>query len=252
MLVTLMAENMNSTATHPIPQKDNRNAQTETLLMIPTLNEEEAIEELLGEARASGFTNILVVDGFSSDRTREVAGRVGARVIFQDFGKGKGCGVRTGMREFLRGDANLLCVIDGDGTNIPSFLAEMVTLVENGQAEVVLGSRTRGPREREAMDFLSLASNITVSFLLSVKFGRLFTDIQTGYWVFTRSAVERVYPSIRSTGFEIELELFVRILKEGLRVHEVPVGFRRRKGHTKFSFMLRMRNLYFAFKFLAP
>jgi dolichol-phosphate mannosyltransferase len=219
--------------------------------MVPTLNEEEAVEELLAEARAAGFTNILVVDGFSTDRTREVAGRAGAKVILQDFGKGKGCGIRTGMREFLDGGADLLCVIDGDGTNIPSFLAEMITLVEDGEADVVLGSRTRGPREREAMGLLSLASNITVSFLLGAKFGRLFTDIQTGYWVFTRSAVERVYPSIRSNGFEIELELFVRILKKGLQVREVPVGFRRRQGHTKFSFMLRMRNLYFAFKFLA-
>lgn len=246
-----MAQNTNSTLIHPILQKGAQNAGTETLLMIPTLNEEEAIEELIAEARASGFTNILVVDGFSRDHTREVAEKLGARVMLQGLGKGKGCGVRTGMRDFLAGDAELLCVIDGDGTNIPSFLLEMVILAEGGEADVVLGSRTRGPREHEAMDFLSLASNITVSFLLSAKFGRLFTDIQTGYWVFTRNAVERIYSSIKSTGFEIELELFVRILKEGLRVREVPVGFRRRKGHTKFSFMLRMRNIYFAFKFLA-
>ncbi len=246
-----MVQNANSTLTHPILQKDIQNVGTETLLMIPTLNEEEAIEELIAEARASGFNNILVVDGFSRDGTREVAEKSGARVILQDLGKGKGCGVRTGMREFLAGDAELLCIIDGDGTNIPSFLSEMVILAKGSEADVVLGSRTRGPREHGAMDFLSLASNITVSFLLSAKFGRLFTDIQTGYWIFTRNAVERIYPSIRATGFEIELELFVRILQEGLRVYELPVGFRLRKGHTKFSFMLRMRNLYFAFKLLA-
>ncbi len=219
--------------------------------MIPTLNEEEAIGELVSEAQRAGFTRILVVDGFSSDATQGIARRAGASVMLQDFGKGKGCGVRTGMREFLAGHSKLLCIIDGDGTNAPSFLTSMVPVAMSGEADVVLGSRTRGRRDRGAMGTLTLASNLTVSFLLGAKFRRIFTDVQTGYWLFTRRAVERVYPALRSTGFEIEFELFVRSLQQGLRVVEVPVGFRKRKGHTKFSFMLRMRNLYYAFTFLA-
>ena len=219
--------------------------------MIPTLNEAEAIGELITEARANGFSRIIVVDGFSTDGTRDAAKKAGVEVLLQDFGKGKGCGVRTGMREFLQTDAKLLCIIDGDGTNDPSFLARMLAIVQSGEYDVVLGSRTHGPRERGAMDFLSLTSNLTVSFLLGAKFGRLFSDVQTGYWIFTRDAVQQTYPNIQSTGFEIELEIFVKILQEGLRVHEIPVGFRRRKGTTKFSFKMRIRNLYYAFKFLA-
>ena len=219
--------------------------------MVPTLNEEDSIAALLGEARDVGFANILVVDGFSSDRTREIAERVGASVILQDFGKGKGCGVRTGMRRFLDGNAQLLCIVDGDGTNVPSYLLNMIPLVKFGEADVVLGSRTRGPREKGSMGKLSLASNLIVSLLLGAKFRRLFTDVQTGYWLFTRNAVELIYPTIRSTGFEIELEVFVKAFEMGLRVREVPVGFRKRKGFTKFSFMLRLRNVFYAFKFLA-
>lgn len=90
-----------------------------------------------------------------------------------------------------------------------------------------------------------------MSFLLGAKFRRLFTDVQTGYWTFDRDVVQRIYPAIQSTGFEIELELFVKIMKGGFRVREIPVGFRRRKGHTKFSFKMRIRNLYYVFKFLA-
>lgn len=233
-----------------MPQKDDSASYPEVLLVIPTLNEEEALEDLLKEARAVGFSNILVVDGFSSDRTREIAEEAGASVVLQDFGKGKGCGVRTGMREFLHGNAALLCIIDGDGTNVPAFLTTMVALVRSGEADVVLGSRTRGAREKGAMNLLTLVSNVTVSFLLGAKFGRLFTDVQTGYWFFTRRAIERIYPDILSTRFEIELELFVKVLKAGLRVSEVPVGYRTRKGFTQFSFMLRMRNLYCALRFL--
>jgi hypothetical protein len=127
----------------------------------------------------------------------------------------------------------------------------MISIIMSAAADVVLGSRTKGRREKGSMGALSLASNLTISFLLGAKFGRLFTDVQTGYWVFTRDAVKRIYPKIHSQGFEIELELFVKLMKEGLRVVEVPVGFRKRKGRTKFSFMLRMRNLYYAFKYLA-
>ena len=218
--------------------------------MIPTLNEEEAIAILILESRASGFANVLVVDGFSSDRTREFSAQAGARVIQQDFGRGKGCGVRTGMRIFLEEETDLLCIIDGDGTNIPSYLPEMISAIHSQGAEIVLGSRTRGRRDPKAMNTVSLASNLTVSFLLGAKFGRIFTDVQTGYWVFTRKAVETIYPRLRSTGFEIELEIFVTSLKEGIPVCEIPVGYRRRKGTTKFSFKLRLRSLYYAFKFL--
>ncbi len=221
------------------------------MLMIPTLNEEEAIEELLLEAQAVGFSNILVVDGFSRDHTREVAERSGAEVILQNFGKGKGCGIRTGLKEFLHRNAGLLCVIDGDRSNDPAYLTDMITLAKSGEAEVVLGSRIRGRRENDAMNWLTFASNLVVSFLLGAKFRRLFTDVQTGYWVFTRNAVESIRANLKATGFEIEFEIFVNALRHGLKVCEVPVGFRRRRGHTKFSFVLRMRNLYYAFRFLA-
>jgi glycosyltransferase involved in cell wall biosynthesis len=219
--------------------------------MIPTLNEEDAMEGLLSEARTCGFSNILVVDGLSSDRTVELAKQADVSVVVQDFGKGKGCGVRTGMRQFLAGNAELLCMIDGDGTNIPSYLLKMIPLVMSGEADVVLGSRIRGPREKGSMGMMSLVSNLIVSILFGVKFRRLFTDVQTGYWVFGRHAVERIYPDLRSTGFEVELEIFLRAFKTGLRVSEVQVGFRRRKGFTKFSFTLRLRNLYYALRFLA-
>lgn len=250
MFVALMASSLEPEVPGPAIEKGSPTHFSEIMLMIPTLNEEEAVEALVKEARSLGYANILVVDGFSVDRTRENATRAGAKVVLQDFGKGKGCGVRTGMREFLASNSQLLCIIDGDGTNDPIFLAKMIQEVRSGNADVMLGSRTRGQREKDAMNAVSLASNLTVSFLLGVRFRRLFTDAQTGYWVFTRTAVQRIYPQIQSTGFEIELELFVRILKEGLKTHETPVGFRRRKGHTKFSFSLRIRNLYYAFKFL--
>ncbi|HKM76179.1 MAG TPA: glycosyltransferase family 2 protein [Candidatus Bathyarchaeia archaeon] len=240
----------NSGAAYSTVQLDGSTDLSDTLLIIPTKNEEEAIGELVSESRAIGFSNILVIDGFSSDFTSQIAKKAGARVIFQEFGNGKGCGVRTGMKEFLQGNYEYLSMIDGDGSNTPSSLKNMISTARMQKADVVLGSRTRGYRDKKAMNLLSLASNLIVSFLLGIKFERIFTDVQTGYWLFTRDAVERIYPQIESRGFEIELELIVTVLRMGMCVIEIPASFRRRKGHTKFSFELRMRNLYFALKFL--
>jgi dolichol-phosphate mannosyltransferase len=251
MLVALIVEDT-PPAAEATNQGVNQKGFSRALLMIPTLNEAEAVRALVLEAKECGLKNILVVDGFSTDGTGEVAAEAGATVQVQEFGTGKGCGVRTGMKAFLQGNADMLCIIDGDGTNIPSDLRAMLLRLEDGNADVVLGSRIRGKRAPRAMSTLAFCSNLTVSFLLGAKFRRLFTDIQTGYWSFTREAVRKIYPLIHSTGFEIEIELFVTALEANLRVCEVPVGFRIRKGTTKFSFPLRMRNLYFALKYLVP
>ena len=219
------------------------------MLVIPTLNEEEAIRPLVEEA-SSLFPRIVVVDGHSSDRTREIAQSLGATVILQEFGPGKGCGVRTAMKFFLSQTADIMCIIDGDGTNIPRDLAPLIEAVRTRDADIVIGSRTRGKRDPGSMNWITIASNRVVSYLLSARYGGNFTDIQTGYWVFSRNAVERLLPGLHSTRFEIELEIFAKTRSCGLVLKEVPVGFRERLGTTKFSLGLRMRNLYFAFKYI--
>ena len=223
--------------------------ESRILLVIPTLNEEKAIGSLLEEA-SSVFPRIVIVDGYSSDRTREIAESLGVTVILQEFGPGKGCGVRTGMEFFLSQAGEILCIMDGDGTNIPHDLSSLVEIVRNGEADIALGSRTRGRREPKSMNHITLASNRVVSYLLSARYGGNFTDVQTGYWAFSRRAVERLLPDLCSTRFEIELEIFSKAKSCGLILKEAPVGFRRRIGRTKFNFLLRMRNLYFAFKYI--
>ncbi len=171
-------------------------------------------------------------------------------MLLQEFGPGKGCGIRTGMRLFLSSDAEILCIIDGDGTNIPLHLIELMQLVRNGEADIALGSRMKGKRDPESMNLITIASNQIVSSLLSLRYGGDVTDVQTGYWAFNRNAVEKLLPHLRSTRFEIEMEIFSKAKKSGLAIKEAPVGFRRRIGHSKFTFSLRMRNLYYAFKYV--
>ena len=154
------------------------------------------------------------------------------------------------MKFFLSEHVDIMCIIDGDGTNIPGDLVPLIEAVTAKDADIVMGSRTRGKRDPGSMNWITIASNRVVSYLLSARYGGDFTDIQTGYWAFNRSAVERLFPVIHSARFEIELEIFAKAWSCGLVMKEFPVGFRKRLGRTKFSFRLRMRNLYFAFKYI--
>ncbi|MGA2310568.1 MAG: glycosyltransferase family 2 protein [Candidatus Bathyarchaeia archaeon] len=210
------------------------------LVMVPTLNEERGIRRVLkGVPKDS---DVLVVDGGSTDETVEVARQYRVRVIRQKFGRGKGCGVRTGMEFFLSSKYDVLCMIDGDGSNDPEELPKMSEAMKDEKAEVVLGSRVRGKREKGAMTLFTIFSNVIVSLFLGLRFLRIFTDVQTGYWAFSRKAVETLYPRLKAKGFEIEMEIFVSTLDVGLKCIEVPVGFKKRLGKTKFRLFLRFRN----------
>jgi dolichol-phosphate mannosyltransferase len=218
------------------------------LVMVPTLNEQLGLEKVL-EEMPNGLA-VLVVDGGSTDRTVDVAKQYRAEVIAQKFGKGKGCGVRTGMEYFLGTDRDVLCIIDGDGSNDPRELPKMTEVLENKKADVVLGSRVRGKKERGAMNAVTTLSNLIVSLLLGFRFLRIFTDVQTGYWAFSRKAVETIYHDLKAKGFEIEMEIFMQTFRASLRCMEVPVSYRKRLGETKFRLSLRLRNVFYLVHYL--
>jgi dolichol-phosphate mannosyltransferase len=210
------------------------------LMMVPTLNEQRGIRRVLRDMPKD--IDVLVVDGGSTDETVEAARRCQVRVISQKFGRGKGCGVRTGMEFFLDNKYDVLCMIDGDGSNDPKELPKMIEAMKDENAEVVLGSRIKGKREKGAMAPFTIISNLIVSLFLGLRFLRIFTDVQTGYWAFSRKAVETLYPRLKAKGFEIEVAIFMLALNIGLKCIEVPVRYKKRLGKTKFRLSLRFRN----------
>ena len=141
-------------------------------------------------------------------------------------------------------------MIDGDGSNDPGELLKMIEAMEDEKAEVVLGSRMRGKREKGAMGLFSIFSNFIVSLLLGLRFLRVFTDVQTGYWAFSRKAVATLYPRLKAKGFEIEMEIFVLTFDSGLKCIEVPVRYGKRLGKTKFRLFLRFRNFSYLVYYL--
>jgi dolichol-phosphate mannosyltransferase len=210
------------------------------LLLLPTLNEEEALKALASEIPKT--FDVLVVDGGSTDGTRKLAESRGDTIIPQKFGSGKGCGVRTGLEYFLASGYSCLAMIDADYTNDPRELPGMIGHLENG-SDIVLGSRDR-EKQVEHLGRFSLFINRSTSMLVSLAYDTDLPDVQTGYWAFGRRAAETLYPKLRASGFEIEYDIVYNSWQEGLRIGYRQVTFRRRIGESKFTVYLRFKQIW--------
>jgi dolichol-phosphate mannosyltransferase len=220
---------------------------TDFLLMLPTLNEEKALGALGPEIPK--WMDVLVVDGGSVDGTRRIAEGLGYGFLPQKFGKGKGCGVRSAMEYFLGQDYQYMGMIDTDYTNPPSELERMLAAMKGDGYDLVLGARDRQV-QKELLGRFSLFINSSTSGITSFAYRMKLPDIQTSYWLFSRKAVETLYPLLVATGFEIEYDMVYNSWKEGLRIGSVPVTIRERLGETKFTNYLRLKQIYHGLRYV--
>ncbi len=195
-------------------------------ILIPTLNEEDAIAEVIDEFRKMGFDDILVIDGHSRDRTCELARAAGARVIVQS-GHGKGQALKEAFDLI---EAEFIVMIDGDGTYLPGEVGLLLDPVLAGKADHVMGNRF-GNLQEGALTRLNSAGNRLINFFFRLIYDVPLNDILTGYRAFTRPGIDRL--DLTMEGFEIETEMTVDSVKKGLSITEVPITYRARTTGTK-------------------
>jgi glycosyltransferase involved in cell wall biosynthesis len=215
---------------------------------IPAYNEENSVERVVIGTRRH-IDEILVVDDGSKDHTGLIARRLGASVIHHGKNLGKGVAIRDGLGWAKDNNIDILVALDADGQHDPDDIPELIGPLQAGEADIAIGSRIKGRRGPASMDRITLASNRVVSCMLSLRYGGHFTDLQSGYRAFSRNAIETLFSRLRSTRFEIELEVFSKAKSYGLTIKEVPVRYHERTGRTKFGLYQRLRSLYFAFKY---
>ncbi len=189
-------------------------------VIVPTYNERGRVGAVVeGVRRVLPGAEVLVVEGGSTDGTVEEARNAGARVV--RVGRGKGLAVRKGAEE-ARGE--VLLFLDGDGSYPPSSLPSLLSPLLSGRAEVVRGSRFRG---NSSFSPLRRVGNRLFSLLASSLYGRT-SDLLTGMFAVRRGDLLSL--GLRSGGFEVEAELFVKASRKGLRMQEVPVHYSPAKG----------------------
>lgn len=207
-----------------------KSSSFKTAVIVPTLNEEKNINGVIQKLRYLGFTNILVIDGNSTDRTVAFAERLGVHVIHQN-GKGKGNALRQAFNYYgLNGDP--IVVMDADGSMNPEELFSLIETLERG-ADLVKGSRFVSHGGSEDLTLIRRLGNRILVSLVNILWSTRYTDLCYGFAVFKREAIEKLYPHLRSRNFEIETEIFIKAKKLGLKVVEVPsVEMRRKHGKS--------------------
>jgi len=196
----------------------NAVASPRIAVLLPCYNEEAAIAATVAGFRAAlPNANVYVYDNNSRDRTREVAADAGA-VVRSERQQGKGHVVR---RMFADIDADVYVMADGDLTYDPKAAPAMVDQLLAGQLDMVVG--TRRHEEKDAYRGGHVLGNRLFTGLLSGLFGRSFSDIFSGYRVFSRRFVKS-FP-VLSSGFEIETEMSVHALELRMPVGEAETVY---------------------------
>jgi glycosyltransferase involved in cell wall biosynthesis len=194
-------------------------------VLLPCYNEEAAIAGTVSAFRAAlPFADIYVYDNNSTDRTVEMAEAAGAMVRREPF-QGKGNVVR---RMFADIDADVYVMADGDMTYDPTAAPHLVERLVDGQLDMVVGSRVE--TAQAAYRRGHRLGNRVFNIITGTLFGSHFTDIFSGYRVFSRRFVKSFPAS--SVGFEIESELTVHALDLKLRTAEVPLPYGKRPANS--------------------
>jgi glycosyltransferase involved in cell wall biosynthesis len=193
-------------------------------VIIPIYNEKSTINTLLERVIATKLAGeIILIDDGSNDGTREVLaaleGTQGIRVIFHPKNQGKGAAVRSGI-SMASGDVVL--IQDADLEYDPRDYPMLLKPIEEGKADVVYGSRFMGGPRRVTM-FWHMLANKLLTLTTNLLYDTILSDMETGYKVFRREILHNI--KLRANRFDFEPEFTAKILKQKVRIFEVPISF---------------------------
>lgn len=204
-------------------------------VIVAALNEEEALGQVIRAIPRDIADEIIVVDNGSTDRTSEVARLAGARVILEPQ-PGYGRAYRAGLRA-ISADCRIVVFLDGDGSDYPEMMDRLVRPIIEGTHDFVIGSRTRGRRERGSMNLHQVFAGYMIGLFLRVLYGVRSTDMGP-FRAIRRDALERL--GLREETYGWPLEMQMKAARSGLRILEVPVDYRcRAGGHSKIAGTVR-------------
>ncbi|MCA1573755.1 MAG: glycosyltransferase family 2 protein [Acidobacteria bacterium] len=204
-------------------------------VIIPALNEEETIADVVRGVPPATANEVIVVDNGSEDRTAERASSAGARVVEetrQGYGRACAAGVQA-----LSPDCEIVVFLDGDGSDCPELMDHLVEPIKQRLYDFVIGSRTRGRREPGSLNLQQVFAGRAAGLFLRALYGVRYTDM-CPFRAIRREALESLGMREQTYGWNLEMQM--RSARAGLRILEVPVNHRRRAGgESKVSGTLR-------------
>jgi len=197
-------------------------------IVIPVYNEVNTLREIISRIRSTPFEKeIIIVDDYSTDGTREILKEIekdsDLQVFFHSKNTGKGSALRTG---FAHVTGDIVIIQDADLEYNPKEYVKLIQPIRDDEADVVYGSRFHGGQRRVLYYWHSVANHFLTTFSNMLTNLNL-TDMETCYKVFRRRIIENI--TIKSNRFGFEPEITAKIAKLGVRVYEIPISYHGRK-----------------------
>lgn len=224
-----------------------------TLVIVPTYNERENIEDVARAVRNHGY-GLLIVDDGSPDGTGEIADRLSGadpdiHVLHRSEKQGLGPAYAAGFAHGLELGADILCEMDADFSHDPADLPRLVEAVQRG-ADLAIGSRyvegggTDGwPWHRQA---ISKGGNLYAATMLGIH----VKDATAGFRAFRDTAIRKIDPTTcQASGYGFQVEMAWRTEAAGLEIVEVPIVFKdRERGHSKMNSSIALEAMWLVTK----
>jgi len=198
-------------------------SKDDVTIVVPTLNEEEAIGRVIQEIMQAGYHNILVVDGYSVDNTAKIAELNGCSVIFQ-HSKGKCGAIETAIENVT---TPYMLVMDGDCTYDPRDVENFLAHVE--KYDHIIGARVNG---RGNILRLNRFGNWLITNTFNLLMGTKLSDVCSGMYLINTDVARHL--ELNTKGFDVEVEITAQTATSDM-VTEVPIAYRKRVGHQKLN-----------------
>jgi glycosyltransferase involved in cell wall biosynthesis len=204
-------------------------------VIIPALNEEASLPLVLADLPKDILEEIVVVDNGSDDHTPQVARDAGATVLHEQR-QGYGWACLAGIEHLKTRMPDIVVFLDGDYSDHPEELSEVVQPIVTDEYDMVIGSRTKGTAEPGALLPHARFGNALATSLIKLVYGFTYSDLGP-FRAVRFAALLELGMTDCTYGWTVEMQ--IKAIHKGLRITEVPVRYRRRIGASKVSGTLK-------------
>jgi len=204
-------------------------------VILPTLNEEDGVAKIINAVPNPLVNKIVVVDGYSSDKTVEIVKQshkpaCDIELMYQK-GRGKGMAFQSFLNSFDLNSQDVYVMLDADCTYDPKEIRKIITPIVNGEADIVMGNRFESQDVKKVMPFTTFFGNKLLTLISKILYFKDPKDVCTGYWAFSRDFIKKM--RISAKNFDLEANLFAEAIKKNSRIKIVPITYKSRVGKNK-------------------